>query len=95
MLSIRQEESNLLTKRDFTLLFLKVREYESELKRVFNDLKNPIEVDKATENKIRELIDFIADDDFLGKDRFNKLISHLKPLFKLPHFQNFPNSGKS
>ena len=76
---------NLLKKSNFSLIVFKVNEINSKLEGDLKNIKIPQDIDKALENKIKDLIDYIADDEILGEDRFNFLIEHLKAPCKLPH----------
>ena len=55
--------------------------------------KTPSEINDIVIEKIREIIDFIVDEDYLGKDRFNQLTAHLRPECPLPHVRNLPKSN--
>ena len=78
---------NLLRKRDFSSIVLKAQQIESDLDKELKNTKVPNEIDKATLGKIRDLIDYIADDELLGEERFNSLTEHLRPDCHQPHIQ--------
>ena len=74
-----------MKKNDFSVIVFKVNDINSKLENELKTIKIPKDIDKAIENKIKELIDYIADDEILGEDRFNFVIDHLKIPCKLPH----------
>ena len=74
-----------MKKNDFSVIVFKVKDINSILENDLKTIKIPKDIDKAIENKIKELIDYIADDEILGEDRFNFLIGHLKTPCHLPH----------
>jgi hypothetical protein len=41
--------------------------------------KTQQDTDNLVATKIKELVNFIADDEILGKDRFNNITDHLRP----------------
>ena len=74
-----------MKKNDFSVIVFKVNDINSKLENELKTIKIPKDIDKAIENKIKELIDYIADDEILGEDRFNFVIEHLITPCKLPH----------
>ena len=78
---------NLLRNRDFSSIVLKAQQIEADLDKELKNTKVPNEIDRATVGKIRDLIDYIADDELLGEERFNSLTEHLRPDCHQPHIQ--------
>ena len=76
----------LLKVNDFASIAMKAKELEQDLKKEISLLqKNKQEIDQAVTNKVTELIKYIAHDDILGEDRFNRITEDMRPQCPLPH----------
>ena len=64
---------------------MKIKEIDGELEQNLKNIRNPKDIDQLLENRIKELVDYIADDEILGEERFNYIIEHLKTPCNLLH----------
>ena len=74
-----------MKKIHFSSIVFKIKEIDGELEQDLKIVKNPKDIDKAIENRIKDLFDYIADDEILGEERFNFIIEHLKTPCNLLH----------
>ena len=74
-----------MKKSNFSLIAFKVDKINTKLEEDLKNIKIPEDIDKTVKNQIKALLDYIADDDILGEDRFNLIIEHLKTPCNLLH----------
>ena len=86
-----EQQHQLLKLRELESINMKVDNLTKSTREEFRQgRKTPNEINDRVIENIREIIDFIADEDYLGKDRFNEITAHLRPECPLPHVSNLP-----
>jgi hypothetical protein len=76
------EGYSLLKKIHFTSLVMKTKEIQGDLDTNLGWAKTPQEIDDKIATSIKQLVNFIADDEVLGKERFLSITDHLRPIVK-------------
>ncbi len=74
------EAYSLLKKVNFSSLVMKTTMLQIELDKDLEWAKTPKEIDDKIANSIKKLVNYIADDEVLGKERFISITDHLRPI---------------
>ena len=75
-----EEATVLLKNRDFEWLVGKCKDLNNDLiEESKNSKRSATETNNAVVEKVRQIIELIVNEEFLGKERFNNITAHLRP----------------